>query len=43
MNHHADFNISYNALSISITTHDFGGLTQKDYDLKDEIDRLKKG
>ena len=42
VNHHADFNISYNTLNISITTHDFGDLTQKDYDLKDEIDRIKK-
>ncbi|MEJ6776387.1 MAG: 4a-hydroxytetrahydrobiopterin dehydratase [Crocinitomicaceae bacterium] len=42
MNHHADLNIRHNMLSISITTHDSGGLTQKDYDLKDEIDCIKK-
>ena len=43
VNHHADLFIRYNVLKISITTHDSGGLTQKDFDLQKEIERIKKG
>lgn len=43
VNHHADLSIRYNVLSISITTHDEGGLTSKDFDLQKEIERIKKG
>ncbi len=43
VNHHADLNIRYNVLNISITTHDSGGLTQKDFDLQQDIERIKKG
>ena len=43
VNHHADLTIRYNVLEISITTHDKGGLTQKDSDLQREIERIKKG
>lgn len=31
--HHPDISISYNKVSIVLTTHDAGGLTQKDFDL----------
>lgn len=43
VNHHADLSIRYNVLNISITTHDTGGLTKKDFDLKDKIEDIKKG
>lgn len=43
VNHHADLSIRYNVLSISISTHDKGGLTSKDFDLQKEIERIKKG
>ena len=39
-NHHADFDIRYNKLFISITTHDAGGLTEKDYYLSKVIDGM---
>ncbi len=38
--HHPDLEISYNRVKISLTTHDQGGLTQKDFDLARTIDRL---
>ena len=38
--HHPDVAISYNKVTISLTTHDAGGLTQKDFDLAATISRL---
>ena len=38
--HHPDLTISYNRVVVSLTTHDAGGLTQKDFDLAQIIDRL---
>ncbi|MEM0982259.1 MAG: 4a-hydroxytetrahydrobiopterin dehydratase [Cyanobacteria bacterium P01_H01_bin.58] len=38
--HHPDLAISYNKVTISLTTHDAGGLTQKDFDLATQIDQL---
>jgi 4a-hydroxytetrahydrobiopterin dehydratase len=31
--HHPDLAISYNRVTVSLTTHDAGGLTEKDFDL----------
>jgi len=41
MNHHPDMWINYNRLRLSLTTHDEGGLTIKDFILARKIDRLK--
>ena len=38
--HHPDIAISYNRVTISLTTHDAGGLTQKDFDLAKQISLL---
>ncbi len=38
--HHPDIAISYNKVSISLTTHDAGGITQKDFDLAQKISEL---
>jgi len=38
--HHPDIAISYNKVKISLTTHDAGGITQKDFDLAQEISQL---
>jgi 4a-hydroxytetrahydrobiopterin dehydratase len=38
--HHPDIFISYNKVTISLTTHDAGGITQKDFDLAREISEL---
>lgn len=38
--HHPDWSNGYNAVSIALTTHDAGGLTQRDIDLAGSIDAL---
>ena len=38
--HHPDINISYNQVTIHLTTHDAGGITQKDFDLAKEIVKI---
>ena len=39
-NHHPDIAISWNKVTLTLSTHDAGGLTQADLDLAAEIDRL---
>lgn len=38
--HHPDLAISYNKVHITLTTHDAGGLTQKDFDLAQTLSQL---
>ncbi|HEY9635412.1 MAG TPA: 4a-hydroxytetrahydrobiopterin dehydratase [Coleofasciculaceae cyanobacterium] len=38
--HHPDLKISYNKITITLTTHDAGGLTSKDFDLAQVIASL---
>lgn len=38
--HHPDWTNSYNRVSITLSTHSAGGLTDKDIDLATAIDRL---
>jgi 4a-hydroxytetrahydrobiopterin dehydratase len=38
--HHPDIEISYNRVKINLTTHDAGGLTQKDFDLACVISKI---
>lgn len=38
--HHPDISISYNTVVIKLTTHDAGGITQKDFDLAKTISNL---
>lgn len=38
--HHPDISISYNRVTIHLTTHDAGGITQKDVDLAHEITKI---
>ena len=40
LNHHPDWTNSYNKLDISLTTHDAGGLTEKDVQLAKGLDEL---
>ncbi|WP_026098688.1 4a-hydroxytetrahydrobiopterin dehydratase [Kamptonema formosum] len=39
--HHPDIAISYNKVSVSLTTHDAGGLTEKDFELAKVISQLR--
>jgi 4a-hydroxytetrahydrobiopterin dehydratase len=38
--HHPDIDIRYTTITLTLTTHDFGGLTQRDFDLARKINRF---
>jgi len=38
--HHPDIDIRWNKVTLLLTTHDEGGLTQKDFELAAKFDRL---
>ena len=38
--HHPDIEISYNKVTVNLTTHDAGGLTEKDFVLAEKISAL---
>lgn len=40
MGHHPEWSNTYNKVRITLTTHDAGGLTEKDTELAGKIDRL---
>lgn len=40
MNHHPDIDVRYNKVTITISTHDQGGLTALDFLLAEKIDSL---
>ena len=42
MNHHPDITINYNKIRLSLTTHDEGGLTARDFKLARKINALKR-
>ena len=37
--HHPDFDIRYNKVTLGLTTHDSGGITEKDFSLASEADQ----
>jgi len=39
-NHHPDIDIRYNKVTLTLTSHDEGGLTEKDFDLATKADQL---
>ncbi|HWE70237.1 MAG TPA: 4a-hydroxytetrahydrobiopterin dehydratase [Acidimicrobiales bacterium] len=41
--HHPDIDIRYNRVTLSLLTHDSGGITQKDLDLAKQIDLVTAG
>ena len=38
--HHPDIMIRYGKVTLTLTTHDAGGLTEKDFEMAGTIDRL---
>ena len=38
--HHPDIDIRWNKVTLALTTHDEGGLTEKDFALAQKLDRL---
>jgi 4a-hydroxytetrahydrobiopterin dehydratase len=43
VNHHPDILIRYNKVRLSITTHDEGGLTVKDFRLARQVNQITRG
>ncbi len=41
--HHPDILIRYNRVTLSLSTHDAGGITEKDFAFAREADRLAEG
>jgi 4a-hydroxytetrahydrobiopterin dehydratase len=40
--HHPDVGIRWNRVTLALTTHDTGGLTERDFALAEQCDRLAK-
>jgi 4a-hydroxytetrahydrobiopterin dehydratase len=40
MGHHPDLSIAYNKVTVSLSTHSEGGLTEKDFELAKALDNL---
>lgn len=40
LNHHPEWSNVYNRITIELTTHDAGGLTDRDFDLAARIDEI---
>jgi 4a-hydroxytetrahydrobiopterin dehydratase len=40
MNHHPDLDISWNKVTVTVTTHSEGGLTSNDFELAKRIDSV---
>ena len=38
LNHHPDIDVRYSTVTVTVTTHDAGGITSKDLDLAEQID-----
>ena len=43
MDHHPEWSNVYNRVKIRLTTHDAGGLTDRDFDLAVAMDRIASG
>lgn len=40
MNHHPDLQVAWNKVTVTLSTHSEGGLTEADFELAEKIDRL---
>ena len=42
LNHHPNWSNTYNKVNIQLTTHDAGGVTEKDFELAERIESILK-
>ncbi|HEX7078056.1 MAG TPA: 4a-hydroxytetrahydrobiopterin dehydratase [Candidatus Eisenbacteria bacterium] len=42
LNHHPDVDIRYSNITLSLTTHDSGGITAKDVTLAQQVESIRK-
>jgi len=42
LNHHPDIKLTYDKVVLHITTHRVNGITQKDFELAQAVDQIKK-
>jgi 4a-hydroxytetrahydrobiopterin dehydratase len=42
-NHHPDISLGWGKVIVNLTTHDAGGVTEKDRELAKNIDKIKEG
>jgi 4a-hydroxytetrahydrobiopterin dehydratase len=42
MDHHPDWSNGYNAVHIQLKSHDVGGITDRDFKLAEEIDKMAR-
>jgi 4a-hydroxytetrahydrobiopterin dehydratase len=40
MNHHPDIDVRFNQVTLTLTTHDEGGITEKDFSLAKQCDEV---
>jgi 4a-hydroxytetrahydrobiopterin dehydratase len=40
LNHHPDLEVSWGSVGVRVTTHDAGGLTELDFELAEEYNRI---
>lgn len=43
LDHHPDVQLSWGKVHLEITTHDAGGLTEKDFTFAERVDRVPRG
>ena len=43
LDHHPDFEVCYSTVTLTLSTHDAGGITEKDLDLAEQIDFASSG
>ncbi|MBB4984563.1 MULTISPECIES: 4a-hydroxytetrahydrobiopterin dehydratase [Streptomyces] len=43
LNHHSDLTLGYDTVALAVTTHSAGGITEKDFELADRVERIAPG
>ncbi|MEU2230487.1 MULTISPECIES: 4a-hydroxytetrahydrobiopterin dehydratase [Streptomyces] len=43
LNHHSDLTLGYDTVALAVSTHSVGGITEKDFELADRVERIAPG